>query len=475
MSNNSLDLSKEKKLGKNTLLFFIGSFGSKILSYFLIPFFTLYLTTEEYGISDTIFTTVSLAYPILSLAIYEAVFRFLLDKKDEKQAFTIGLIISFISCIIISIGALFFVSNPTFSDYYLYFVLYYVFIVFANLLSNFAKGIGKNGLLAISGILSTLVLVASCLIFIKYLTLGIFGYLLAYIISNVFVCAFLLVSCRAYRYISRPSNISKQLLLNMLKYALPIIPNAISWWLSTSSDRYIINWMCGYSYTGVYSMGYKIPTLITMVTSVFLTAWQISSVDDFGSEKSKVFFEKVYSLFLALTSILVAFIILLTRELAFVLFKNDFFEAWIYVPILCFAYLFHDLSSFYGSIYIASKRTKMMFVSTFVGALVNFVLNIVLIYYFGPYGAAIATLVGYFMVWVLRTITCRKMLPFKVNHYKEAIIFGLLLLDLIVYTLHLPLFRIYSVVFFVLIVVLNYKQLVGLFRTTIGFFKKKNT
>ena len=475
MSNNSLDLSKEKKLGKNTLLFFIGSFGSKILSYFLIPFFTLYLTTEEYGISDTIFTTVSLAYPILSLAIYEAVFRFLLDKKDEKQAFTIGLIISFISCIIISIGALFFTSNPTFSDYYLYFVLYYVFIVFANLLSNFAKGIGKNGLLAISGMLSTIVLVASCLIFIKYLTLGIFGYLLAYIISNVFVCVFLLIGCRAYRYISRPSNISKQLLLNMLKYALPIIPNAISWWLSTSSDRYIINWMCGYSYTGVYSMGYKIPTLITMVTSVFLTAWQISSVDDFGSEKSKLFFEKVYSLFLALTSILVAFIILLTRELAFVLFKNDFFEAWIYVPILCFAYLFHDLSSFYGSIYIASKRTKMMFVSTFVGALVNFVLNIILIYYFGPYGAAIATLVGYFMVWVLRTITCRKILPFKVNHYKEAIIFGLLLLDLIVYTLQLPLFRIYSVVIFALIVVLNYKQLLGLLRTTVGFFKKKNT
>ena len=457
------------------MLFFVGSFGSKIISYFLIPFFTIYLTTEEYGISDTIFTTVSLAYPILSLAIYEAVFRFLLDKKDEKQAFTIGVIISFISCVIVSIGALFFLSNDRFSEFYLYFVLYYIFIVFANLLSNLAKGIGKNGLLALSGILSTIVLVVSCLIFIKYLTLGIFGYLLAYIVSNFFVCVFLLVGCRSYKYISKPRNISKQLILNMLKYALPIIPNAISWWLSTSSDRYIINWMCGYSYTGIYSMGYKIPTLITMVTGVFLTAWQISSVDDFGSEKSKVFFEKVYSLFLALTSILVSFIILLTRELSFVLFKNDFFEAWVYVPILCFAYLFHDLSSFYGSIYIASKHTKMMFVSTFSGALVNFVLNIILIYYFGPYGAAIATLIGFFMVWILRTITCRKILPFKVNHYKEVIIFSLLLLDIILYTLQVPLFRIYSLVIFVLMVMLNYKQLVGLLKTVVSFFKKKNS
>ena len=94
-----------KGLAKNTVLFLLGSIGSKLLGYLLIPFYTSILTTEDYGIVDTIFTTVSLLFPILTVTIGEAVFRFALDKNaDKAKVWTCGVIISgigfLISCLL---------------------------------------------------------------------------------------------------------------------------------------------------------------------------------------------------------------------------------------------------------------------------------------------------------------------------------------------------------------------------------------
>ena len=53
-------MSKYKKLIKNILLFALSSFIPKAMSFFLVPIYTAYLTTGEYGVSDLINTTVSL-------------------------------------------------------------------------------------------------------------------------------------------------------------------------------------------------------------------------------------------------------------------------------------------------------------------------------------------------------------------------------------------------------------------------------
>ena len=83
---------KFKKLSQNTILFTISGFGSKIISFLLLPLYTYMLSTEEYGNLDIVSTTAQLIIPILTLNIQDAVLRFVLDKEyDAKKVINVAL------------------------------------------------------------------------------------------------------------------------------------------------------------------------------------------------------------------------------------------------------------------------------------------------------------------------------------------------------------------------------------------------
>lgn len=75
--------SKFRYLAKNTLLFTISSFGSKILAFLLVPFYTNILSTEEYGTVDLVTTTSSLLLFVVTLCIADAVMRFAIEIKTN--------------------------------------------------------------------------------------------------------------------------------------------------------------------------------------------------------------------------------------------------------------------------------------------------------------------------------------------------------------------------------------------------------
>ena len=64
------------ELVKNTGILTIANFSSKILGFLLVPFYTSILSTEEYGITDLIFSTVQLIVPIFTMNVSDAVLRF---------------------------------------------------------------------------------------------------------------------------------------------------------------------------------------------------------------------------------------------------------------------------------------------------------------------------------------------------------------------------------------------------------------
>lgn len=91
-----------KKLGQNTLWMFVGNFATKLLSFFMVPLYTAYLSTTDYGTADLMTTTVSLLSPILTVSASEGVLRFTLDKKyDSRQVLSLSLTISTVGFIIL--------------------------------------------------------------------------------------------------------------------------------------------------------------------------------------------------------------------------------------------------------------------------------------------------------------------------------------------------------------------------------------
>ena len=414
--------SGEKKLGKNIAIITIGNFSTKLLTFFLVPFYTSILTTEEYGIYDLVISAVNLIFPILSLLISEAVVRFALDKNiDKAKVFSISLYATAIETIVFLCLSPLILLSSTLEDYYIFFVLYFITHLLYTFIFQFVRGIEKMKQYAIGGVLSTLLMVLLNILLLAVFKIGLTGYFIANIASSFIACVYLFLTCKLYKYIVPLEKDDKVLLSSMLKYSIPLIPNGLSWWINTSSDKFFITYFFGAGASGLYTVAYKIPSLLTTVTQIVLNAWQISAVEGFGTEKARRFFTKIYNYYFTLTLSLVAIIVALTKIISRILFQNEFYDAWVFVPLLMAAYFFHDLSSFVATIYTTAKNTKMLSYTTIIGAVINVILNFFLIPQWGALGAVITTLISYFIVWVIRLIHSRKIMKLDYNYWYDGV------------------------------------------------------
>ena len=422
----------EKKLVKNTLLLMLGNFSSKLLVFFLVPIYTSVLSTTEYATSDLLTTTINLIYPFATLMISTAVMRLCLDKcNDSKQLLSIGTWIEIIGIVLIAIISQFFFNEGALQGYREYFLAGFAGYSFYTLLMEYAKGSERVGMYSFAGVCNTIVLISCNIIFLIHWKMGIKGYLLAIILSYWITIVILFVGCQAWKDVILPYRIKRDYVKDMLSYSIPLMPNSISWWISNYSDRYIMNIFRGLNELGIYSVSYKIPSIMATISAILISAWEMSAVDDFGSERSRRFFSKVYDLWVHVYIIVCVILVFLVKFLAYILFQKEFFIAWKFVPILLFASVFSGLSSFLGTVFTAAKKTKSVFVTTMLGAGINIVLNLMLIPFCGGYGAAVATALGYLATYFSRLIGANKIIYLDVNYKEHFVKFSALFLMVI--------------------------------------------
>ena len=133
----------------------------------------------------------------------------------------------------------------------------------------------------------------STYILVYKMKLGVNGYLLSFVISDIASITFLILRVNILREIKR-TKVKKTVIIMMLSYCLPLIPNMLSWWFTNISSRYVIAGFCGLSIAGLFSSASKLPALLNIVTSVFQQSWQIASVREYQNSKTSSFFESVF-------------------------------------------------------------------------------------------------------------------------------------------------------------------------------------
>lgn len=406
-------MKKYKDLIKNIGVLTLSNFGSKILSFLLVPLYTSILTTEEYGNFDFITVTISLLIPILTLNITEAALRFLLDKKNnQKDIFEICLktiIISIFILLIFVIVNRYLNIIPILNVYNIFFVIYYIVSLNYEWAQNFTRGLDKLSNIAIGGIINSIFILFLNILFLVIFKLGLKGYFLANIIANIIATSYLLISINIKQYIKFDTiNVfcvsNKRLKKEMLKYSKPLMVNSIGWWINNVSDRYIVTYILGVAENGIYSVAYKIPSILSIIQSIFNQAWAITAVKTFDKNDEDRFFESIYVSYNFLMVCWCSILIILTKFLASILYKNEFYNAWKYMPFLMISIVFSAISGLLGGIFSAVKNSKMMSVSTMVGAIINIILNFFLIHIVGTIGAAISTAISCCIVWIIRMI-----------------------------------------------------------------------
>ncbi|MGN0160221.1 MAG: oligosaccharide flippase family protein [Lachnospiraceae bacterium] len=423
--------SKYKELIKNIIIFSFGGLGSKIILFLLVPLYTRYLTTEEYGTADLVFTFSQLLIPVASLTIQEAVMRFGLSKDEDRihvlqSAFFIWIVGSVVSTAFIPL-----LSFTSISKYSLYLIVYVILSSGSQIFLNYLKVIDKNRLYSIITIVQTLFLAIFNVILVAQLKLGIVGYLMANNIA-IAVCFFLSVCFSGVAKVLEKFELDKSLTIKMLIYSLPLILNNISWWAIHSIDKIMITCMISASALGIYTVSSKIPSLINVFTGFFNQAFGLSAIKEKESTNEIDFYSKIFNYYYNI--VILGCIIVNTFIKVFMKYytSSAYFESWRYVPILMVAAVFNAMASYFGSLYCSLKLTNNNMITTLISALLNIIFNFSLISIVGLSGAAYGTLIAYFSLTYIRVINIRKHMKFSINWLKHGLILLILFLHLFI-------------------------------------------
>lgn len=404
-------VNRYKKLLSNTVVFAVGTFSSKVLVYLLVPLYTYCLTQQQFGVTDILQQTGNLLLPLVSMGMTNAVIRFGLDKSIRKtDVFTSGVIAVLFGTVMLIAVSPFLRLISFLQGYVLLLVVFSVTSTLRSLCSQFVRARGMVRLFALDGILSTLSTLLLTILFLAGLRAGITGYILAIVCADILSIVFLCLTARLPSYL-KFKGLRRSVMRDMLRFSLPLIPNMVLWWITNVSDRYFIAYMLGEQANGIYAISYKIPSLIILVSGIFMNAWQISAITE--QKDRDRFYSRVAGMFTALLFLLASGILLMARFIMKIWVNPSYFEAWRYVPLLTIATVFTCLVDFLGSVYLVEKRSMRSLVTAAVSAGVNVVLNPILIPRFGPNGAAFATFVCYFVVFVIRAIDTRRFIRIR--------------------------------------------------------------
>lgn len=397
-------MSKYKELAKNTGIFALANFSSKILIFLLVPIYTRVLTTTEYGFYDLVYTTIQLFVPILTLNISEAVMRFLMkDGVSKKSVFSIAVLDIFIGSIafalLLLVNNLFSLSDLI-SQYSIYIFVIFVFYTLNNFLIQFSKGIDKIGVTAISGVISTAVMLTMNVILLVVFDWGLLGFFIANVCGYVIPCIYIVSRLRLWELFE--IKIDKKLQWEMVYYALPLVLNILSWWVNNTSDRYIVTAIVGIQASAIISVAYKIPQILSTISAIFIQSWQISAIKIQEDKSDTTFVSNMLLYYNALLLIIASGIILFVKPISNILFGISFYSAWELVPFLIISSLFNAISGCIGAIMGAKMDTHNIAKSALVGMIANIILNIVLTFLMGPQGITISTLIASFLIFYMR-------------------------------------------------------------------------
>jgi O-antigen/teichoic acid export membrane protein len=401
---------KYHRLGKNTLLIFIGNAGAKLIGLLMLPFYTRWLSVEDYGTTDIISVYVSLLLGIATACIADAVFVFPKDQEVEKQKsyFSSGLFFAFCS---LSMTAFLFMGIRILFAYYGMSNSFTnnIWFVYGLLVSNFLqqymqqfiRSIDKMKVYSTTGIIVTVSTAVCSFFFIP--RWGVFGYVLALIFANLLGMIYSFCFSSACRYFSIVS-IKKSICKEMLKYSVPLIPNGMMWWLVGALNRPLMEKYLGMHAVGIFAVANKFPGIMSLFFSLFGVSWQISVLEEFGKKGYMNFFNIVFRIVVTGLFFLFFVITFCSKLIVKIFAAVDFYEASRYISVLTLGIILSSISSLAGSNFSATRESKYFFYSSIWGAIFSVIGNLLLIPRLGIMGASIAVPLSFMAMAVSRIL-----------------------------------------------------------------------
>jgi len=417
--------ANKKELIKNTSILAFGTACTYLVNFLLLPLYTDLLVPEDMGTIDLILTYISYLAPLFSLQIENGLFRYVIEYKDHetkiKRTVSSAIYIDAVQCIIVA--AVFISIALIFhANHMVVMTVSIVISIFNNLLFQLARGIERNQIYALGSFIAAISMTVLDILFIAFFGMGIDGKFLSMILSKIICLTFLFCAIKLWNYFSW-DGFDKGIVRDMLKYSVPMIPNNILWWVFSVSDRTVITFMIGSGLNGIYSVSNKFSNVYLRVYNVFDLAWLESVSRNINAGKDNPFFKNTINNFFRLYVGVGAFIVACMPVVFKIMVRNEMYsEAYWQIPLLMVAAILQMVSGLYSVFYLALKKTRSLLMSSFISAIANIAINLLLIKHIGLYAASVSTVVSFVIFAVCRYRGANQMMNKTIGMAKSIVI-----------------------------------------------------
>jgi O-antigen/teichoic acid export membrane protein len=390
-----------KRLGKHTAVYGLGGLVSRILAVLLLPLYTSYLGPRGFGKIETIVALTTVLVIVLRMGISSAFFRFYFDTKDDAERrlvvrtsfwftmtmATAGLVAGFILATPIAHGL------KLGDDPWLVraaFVGLWAQMNYEQLTSLFRVEERSVSFVAAS-VANVLITVGMTVLLVVGLHKGPTGAVVGNFVGTL--CVYLVLL--GYRRYQLGLEFSRDLLRQMNRFGMPLVPSALALWAINFIDRIFIAQYKGQAEVGVYSVAVRISSAIVFLMIAFRLAWPAFAYSIEDDREAKRTYSYVLTYLLFVCSWVSLALGVLAPWLVDLLSPSSFHRAADAVALLAFA-----STAYAGYTVVAigigrARQTQLNWVVSGAAAVVNVVLNVILIPPYGMIGAAISTAAAY--------------------------------------------------------------------------------
>jgi O-antigen/teichoic acid export membrane protein len=396
-----------KRLGKQSAIYGLGGLVSRILAVVLLPLYTSYLSTADYGKIETLTAASSVLVIVLRLGISSAFFRFYFDAKEDEERIrvvrtsfwftmtsgTAGLITALL--LASQISHLLRLGNEA-SLVQAAAVGFWAQMNYEQLTSLFRAEERAVGFV-IASLTNILITVGATVLLVIVLHKGPLGVLVGNFIGTLCVYFVLL----GYRRYQLGLVFDRKLFREMNKFGMPLVPAALALWAVNFIDRLLIALFKGQGEVGVYSVAVRVSSAIVLLMIAFRTAWPAFAYSISNDREARRTYSYVLTYVLLVTCWASLGLGLLAPWIVHALARNPgFHRASSAVPLLAFGAAIYTAYTVMAIGSGRARKTQWNWVIAAFAAVVNVGLNVVLIPAYGMFGAAIATAAAYLALFL---------------------------------------------------------------------------
>lgn len=387
----------------NSLIYTLSGLLIKCFGFFLLPLYTAFLSTEDYGITGLASNFLGTMSFIAAFSLYSAVVRFYVDLKDSKEKlkqfygtvvifiFISSILLGFILTLLQDIVSRLFFSGIPFHPIIQLCLISLVFQCQHTIFENILKSQQRAMLYSVLSIAYFLVTITLTLVFVTVYKMGATGVVLATLLAGLLYSLFFIAYMVIKKEISFKFNL--ELLREALKYSIPIMPHNLSTQIASLLSMGLIGGQSSLSNLGIYTIASQFGNLADTVQGYANQAygpWLYEKLHKQDSDyKNEI--RGTAKLLTAAIGLFLLGISLLSHEYIVLFTASEYKTSWRYVPLIVSVFSIKTMYYFYVEVlFYYKKASRFLFAATLSSSLINILLSYILIPKQGILGSILA-------------------------------------------------------------------------------------